>query len=713
MKKLLLSISIFIFLLNFSSKAAWGDTTVVQSHNNSQLTWWGYTDNWVNFPTNSKQYQKIEMEFILGCGGSRCSHWDYDVDVEIGKPMGVLDSTVANLDTVSTNPLIVDTTWNVFEVIEWYEVARLITPYANYMDWGQNGFNNNWTRAFYFDVTDYEPLMRDSIPIRVHYHGWDAPRGFSSTVNFKFIEGKPARKVVGIDRDVFTGGTYTNFNQFDNEFMPAKTLTLPQGANAAKLNFIITGHGQTGEFTPIEYTFKANGNDIVTKNLWRENCDSAVTFPQAGTWIISRCNWCPGEPVETYQHELTPFILNNQVTIDIDLTNFSPPNAASYQVAAHVIYYADYIREYDVELSNIIAPNSDNNFNRFNPLCSQPIIEVKNQGKQVINSFLIEYGVVGGQSFWHEWNGNLQHLGATKITLPSLNWNGADVSNPEFFAKISRPNKLVDQNPHNNEKKVSFDLVDNFNITSGNGLTIRFRSNNFPQENTLYLRDKNGNLIFTKNNYPANVVNDTILFLNDGCYHFSVHDYGTDVDAGDGFQWAFSGQFGLTENTAGQIQFRNGTTTLKTLPKDFGAHYEYSFTINQSQLSDNGILAGSMPVMPTVNTVQFEGQTYYQIYDTVFITEDKVVISYSPLSIFDLEETEKFLIYPNPSNGTFSVLLSKNADVEIVNVSGQKVYSNKFNKGEHFITLNQPNGVYFVTFKNKGKQISTSKLVIN
>lgn len=707
---LLLLLSIFLFN---SLSAAWGDTTIVQSHNNSQLTWWGYTDNWVKFPNNSKEYQKIEMEFILGCGGSRCSHWDYDVDVEIGKPLGILDSNVARIDTISENPLQVDTVWNVFEVIEWYEVARLITPYANYMDWGQNGFNNNWTRAFYFDVTDYEPLLHDSIPIRVHYHGWDAPRGFSSTVNFKFIEGKPARRVVGIERDVFKGGTYTNFNQFDSEFMPATTLTLPQGANAAKLNFIITGHGQTGEFTPIEYTFRANGNDIMTRNLWRENCDSAATFPQAGTWIISRCNWCPGEAVETYEHELTSFIVNNQVEIDIDLTNFTPTNAASYQVAAHVIFYSDFIREYDVELINIIAPNSDNNFNRFNPLCSQPIIEIKNQGKNTINSLLIEYGVVGGNSFWYEWNGNLAYLSTTKITLPSLNWNGADVQNPQFFARVSRPNKLVDQNMHNNQKTVSFALVDNFIIPSGNGLTLRFRSNNFPQENTLYLRDKNGNLIFTKNNYLSNQINDTILFLNDGCYHFSVHDYGTDVDAGDGFQWAFSGQFGLTENTAGQIQFRNGNTVLKSLPKDFGAHYEYSFTINQSHLSDNAIQPTPQPNMPPINTVQFEGQTYYQIYDTVFITDDKVVISYGPLSIEDELNSEKFIVYPNPSNGVFSIVLSKGADVEILNLAGQKIYSNKFSKGEHTISLNEAKGIYLVTFKSKGKLLATSKLVFN
>lgn len=707
------SLITFLFVAVITvSKAAWGDTTVVQSHLNAQLTWWGYTDNWVVFPNNSKEYQKIEMEFILGCGGTRCSHWDYDVDVEIGKPTGLLDSTIASLDTVSQNPLQVDTVWNVFEVIEWYEVARLITPYANYMDWGQNGFNNNWTRAFYFDVTDYEPLLHDSIPVRVHYHGWDAPRGFSATVNFRFIEGTPPRRVVAIDRDVFKGGNYTNFAQFDSEFMPEVALTLPQGAKSAKLNFIITGHGQDGEFTPISYKFKANGNEIMTRNLWRENCDSAATFPQAGTWIISRCNWCPGEPVEIYEHELTPYIVNNQVRIDIDLSSYTPTNSASYQVAAHVIYYDDYIRRYDVELSNIISPNIDNNFNRFNPICGRPVIEVTNKGNDVINSLLIEYGVVGGAAFWYEWTGTLNHLERKEITLPAFNWNGADAANPEFYARVSRPNKLIDQNMHNNYKKVPFNLVDNFTLDVG-ALVIRFRSNNFPQENTLTLKDRDGNILLNRNNYPANIATDSLFFLTPGCYHFSVHDFGTDVDAGDGFQWAFSGQFGLTENTNGFIQFLSGSgTLLKTLPKDFGAHYEYSFTVNQGHLSDNSLVPGPVPAMPQVDTVWFDGQLYYQIYDTVYITENRVVYSNNLLSVDNIGKVNLFSIFPNPGNGNFTIMLEENADVEIHAMSGQKVLSRKLNKGSHQFDLKLSSGVYLVSFKQKGKVTATTKLVV-
>ena len=87
------------------------------------------TPNGVYFPDQSTPWKAITLDFTVGCASGGCSDWDYDVDVEIGRPTGMMDSTIASIDTVSTAPLVLDTTWNApYEIIEWFQVGRMITP---------------------------------------------------------------------------------------------------------------------------------------------------------------------------------------------------------------------------------------------------------------------------------------------------------------------------------------------------------------------------------------------------------------------------------------------------------------------------------------------------------------------------------------------------------------------------------------------------------
>ncbi|MCB0510359.1 MAG: hypothetical protein KDC82_06315, partial [Bacteroidetes bacterium] len=107
-----LSLTILTILL-FSSflLAASGDVSLVNSHTNTQLTWYGSYSQNTPFPDDSKEYQQIIMDFTLGCSTGGCSHWDYTVSIEIGRPTGVMDSTIASYDTISTSSLVFDTNW--------------------------------------------------------------------------------------------------------------------------------------------------------------------------------------------------------------------------------------------------------------------------------------------------------------------------------------------------------------------------------------------------------------------------------------------------------------------------------------------------------------------------------------------------------------------------------------------------------------------------
>jgi hypothetical protein len=106
------------------------------------------------------------MHYTMGCATGGCSDWDYTTQIEMLFNTGQKDSTISSIDTLSTNPLVVDTTYNVYQVKEPFELARVITPYGGYMKQGSNGYNNQWRHVFTFDVTDFAHILKDSVEIR-------------------------------------------------------------------------------------------------------------------------------------------------------------------------------------------------------------------------------------------------------------------------------------------------------------------------------------------------------------------------------------------------------------------------------------------------------------------------------------------------------------------------------------------------------------------
>ena len=107
----------------------------------------------------------------------------------------------------------------VFDVIENYELARVITPYGSML-------SNNWNFTSIFDITDFAPILKDSVEIRCHYSGWSS--GFSATLDFEFIEGTPARDVIKID-NIYSGGyNYVSSSDFENNKLTPKNLHIKQ-----------------------------------------------------------------------------------------------------------------------------------------------------------------------------------------------------------------------------------------------------------------------------------------------------------------------------------------------------------------------------------------------------------------------------------------------------------------------------------------------------
>lgn len=82
-----------------------------------------------------------------------------------------------------------------------------------------------------------------------------------------------------------------------------------------------------------------------------------------------------------------------------------------------------------------------------------------------------------------------------------------------------------------------------------------------------------------------------------------------------------------------------------------------------------------------------------------------------------VEELKKSLlaqVYPNPSNGEFTVKAVKNFNsIEVLNVTGEKVYSAELNGTELNVNLeNQPKGIYFYRLTSDNNTVKTGKLII-
>jgi hypothetical protein len=68
------------------------------------------------------------------------------------------------------------------------------------------------------------------------------------------------------------------------------------------------------------------------------------------------------------------------------------------------------------------------------------------------------------------------------------------------------------------------------------------------------------------------------------------------------------------------------------------------------------------------------------------------------------EAADAISVYPNPSNGSYTIDLPVDAQVEIANQLGQVIYSKSLTQGKNLISINEyAEGVYFLKTSIDGK----------
>jgi len=598
-----------------------------------------------NAKTNIVTHDQLEVDSTFSAYEARKSM------VYNGETLSLIDSI-----TNQSQGKIDITTLNYQLRFPWYnELVSFVTPYGIGLDLGMKG--KNW----YFDMTDFAPLLKDNKRIVVTMGGQNQE---NMEMEFLFVVGTPPRNILNVNQlwqgGARLGGPGINSILNNNVFAPMKVSLLPD-AKSFKMRSTITGHGSDGEFEQnggvITHTLNVAGNNL----NWSSNIDCSINpmIAQGGTWLIPRQGWCPGLRSKLIEHEITKFITaGNSETIDYEISQPAKTGGDYRYIVAHqLVSYGDLNFNLDAKIVNILKPTTDYEYAKSNPICAQPLILVQNTGKTALKTIKFEYWANNStvKQIW-TWAGNLESLDTVSIALPTWGlWdNGMLPSNNVFHCEISELNGSADEYAQNSKMTSPVTMPD---VLPGN-FKIEFRTNNNPTENAITLLDVDGKVVMHDTFTVANKLNTYTFNLN-GCYKLIVNDFGL-----DGLNW-----WANTAQGTGFVRFRNGTSNaiIKTFNADFGSFIEYNFTTNYA------------------------------------------------MNVTRLEFGNTINLYPNPASNKFSLQGDnlENTNVEVFDVLGNKVDS-KAIATEHsvdFYTENWKSGLYMVVI-TKGNLKTTKKLVV-
>lgn len=517
-----------------------------------------------------------------------------------------------------------------------YQLQNYVTPYGIGLSLGPNGFR--WV----YDVTDYMPLFNDTLEISA------GNQQELIDLKFVFIKGTPPRKPIEVNQIHL--GDYQHKDIANDDVMKNVNINLNPLASQYRIKTRTTGHWFGGyqncaEFCPKKHNVFINGVKEFEWTNWKECSDNPV-IDQGGTWIYDRAGWCPGTFADTYDHELTPFVTpGGNVNIDYGMETTAGGMEGNYRTSVQLISYEAPNWTNDAELYEIKRPNNWEFYNLINPICTGPIVTIRNTGTATLTSLTITYQVVGGLAETYNWTGSLDFLETEDVELPISTQNFWLNGSPNkiFEAEVSVPNGATDEYSGNNKAETAFDTPPVY----PSQFYIQFKTNNAAYENSYTIKDDAGNTVYSKSSLSANTTYRDTLTLADGCYVFELKDNGQ-----DGLS------FFANNDGNGYIYFRKiGAGIFQNFNPSFGNRIEQHF-----------------------------------------------VVGY-PAKTEELKDLRNFNISPNPSKGNFNIDFSGFADehisIEVFNALGKQVYTTNYyvNNDDDRTQLNLRNlnnGIYFI-----------------
>ncbi len=478
-----------------------------------------------------------------------------------------------------------------------YELLSFVTPYGIGLDFGLKG------KTWIFDVTDYGPVLKQSKRLTMDKGGeWQE----DIDIKFAFIKGTPARNILSI-QPVWPATVYGYTSILNNNHLEERDLFCEPEVRSMKVRTVATGHGQEGEFIPRNHSLNVNGgNTEFIWQLWKECADNPV-YPQGGTWVYDRAGWCPGAPSDLREFEIMPYVSSGQ-PFSLDYGLNTATGDSRYIVNTQLVKYGPPNFQLDAALEEIITPSKKDVYSRINPICSNPVIVLKNNGKTRLTSATIKYGVEGYPLSSFSWTGNLDFLQTQKITLPNPG-SEALLSGNTFTAFVEKTNNAADEYSPNDRLYSTYTPTANLE----GGIIVVMKTNGMPNETKWTLRDDAGNIIKTsKNNLTGfTLYQDTIQGLS-GCYQLQF----TDSDD-DGISWWANG------DGDGFIRAKGLTGAWHFFQPDFGKELTFNFTTGLSiSTQEEELTAPQVKVRPNpthgeviVELEGYSGQTDIEVFD--------------------------------------------------------------------------------------------------
>ncbi len=439
-------------------------------------------------------------------------------------------------------------------------LTKYITPYGNNLDLG-DGF------TWIYDVTDFESLLHDTIDIQ------GGGKRELIDLQFKFIEGIPPQDVHSLQFLKNVGGKYADIVAHPDRFY--NTIYPNENSDRFGIRASFSGHGfnnatNCSEFCRRNHFIEIGGKRIYEWVHWKE-CSDNPLYPQGGTWIYDRTGWCPGAPQDIYHFDLTPYVKKGES--DVLFKGVDPdPTGEEFGNWGGFMYFISYGHPNfvnDATVYKILAPSNADEHLRFNPICDNAIIELRNNGSANMTSAVIQYGVEGGEIQAFNWKGSLAFMETEKVILPMHafdNWWGDEL---KFNAKVVMVNGVIDEYEQNSANHSYYTPPPQYPAD----LELFLRTNREAWQTTWTITDGLGNIFYEGSGLENNTLYREDISLPVGCYTFIVVD---SADNGLSF-WA-------NNDGGGFCQFRNKMTgaVLENFNADFGDNIRFEFSIGDT-----------------------------------------------------------------------------------------------------------------------------------
>lgn len=633
-----------------------GDTTWVQG-TQAQMSWHEKYEQEVTFPDDGKTYRKILMVFTLGkyncpSGDQYCHQWDYTV----------LNSVMTETDTI--------------------EIARFITPFATQ---GWSRFNGNWTKDYVFDVTDYAPILKGEAVSSVFYQGYSG--GFTADVKYAFIEGTPERDVIEVKQLQSGGLQYGNPNNPINDHLLVHNLISPEDAKSAELKVLITGHGMDNtsnccEFTSKSYQIFKDDEQIATQAVWKDDCGVNQLYPQGGTWVYDRANWCPGEKVNALYHKIPGITEGNQnYDLQMRFPNYTGSGEyGSYNISSAIVYYGEMNKVLDASLEAIISPTTEDDYFRDNPGNLLPEVLIRNTGATTITSIEFAYGVKDSVVQTYVWEGDLASLEESRVvleeseTIKAITEAGGQ-GEYEFFVEIVKVNGEVDEDVTNNTLTSTFKVAPVF----PGDLIVEFKTGSLRygaiSDASWKITDSEGNIVFERNNNAVRTTYmDTVSIAEPGMYQLKI-----ETKQCMGLKW-WAGPNSVAGYKAGSFKLLSGQGSL----------------IGMTDYPNTGQASGDF------------GCEYVQNF---------MVIEPGTLALTEEDLLDKAInIYPNPAQGQINIKINeytKGTTITIFDAVGKQVKELAVKDTvTNVVTSDFETGVYTFLIDSKGVKVAKRVIIV-